>query len=43
MQDSYGNLVLNREAQNVVPNPINNVRVLWHLYNTLGNIVGISQ
>jgi hypothetical protein len=24
-------------------NPLNNVRVVWHLYDSLGNIVGLTQ
>jgi hypothetical protein len=42
-QDNFGNWVLNEEAQNIGPNPINNVMAVWHLYDALGNIVGITQ
>ena len=31
------------EAQNIGPNPINNVMVVWHLYAGLGNIVGVTR
>ena len=34
---SYG------EAQNIGANPINNVMVVWHLYDAFGNIVGLTQ
>jgi hypothetical protein len=42
-KDSFGNWNLNGEAQNIGPFTINNVRVVWHLYDALGNIVGITQ
>jgi hypothetical protein len=29
--------------QNIGANPLNNVRVAWHLYDAVGNIVGITQ
>jgi hypothetical protein len=35
--------MLNGEAQNIASNPINNVRVILHLYDTQGNIVGVTQ
>jgi hypothetical protein len=41
--DNLGNWVLNGEAQNIGSNPINNVMVVWHLYDALGNIVGLTQ
>jgi len=28
---------------NLWPNSINNVIVIWHLYDSLGNIVGVTQ
>jgi hypothetical protein len=34
---------LKGEAQNIGPFTINNVRVTWHLYDALGNIIGITQ
>jgi len=42
-QDNFGNWILNGEAQNIGANPINNVMVVWHLYDSLGNIVGLTQ
>ena len=42
-QDNFGNWVLNGEAQNIGANPLNNVMVVWHLYDALGNIVGVTQ
>jgi len=42
-QDNFGNWVLNGEAQNIGANPINNVMVVWHLYDALGNIFGLTQ
>jgi hypothetical protein len=42
-KDSFGNWVLNGEAQNIAFNPINNVRVILHLYDSQGNIVGLTQ
>jgi len=42
-KDTLGNWNLNREAQNIGPNPLNNVRVVRHLYDALGNIVGVTQ
>ena len=42
-QDNFGNWVLNGEAQNIGTNPINNVIVVWHLYDAFGNIVGLTQ
>ena len=42
-QDNFGNWVLNGEAQNIGPNPLNNVMVVWRLYDAPGNIVGITQ
>jgi len=42
-QDNLGNWVLNGEAQNIGANPINNVMVVWHLYDAFGNIVGLTQ
>jgi hypothetical protein len=43
IQDNLGNWVLNGEAQNIGSNPINNVLVVWHLYDAFGNIVGLTQ
>ena len=42
-RNNFGNWNLNGEIQNIGLNPINNVRVVWNLYNALGNIVGITQ
>jgi hypothetical protein len=42
-QDNLGNWILNGEAQNIGPNPLNNVIVVWHLYDAFGNIVGLTQ
>jgi hypothetical protein len=42
-QDNLGNWNLNGEAQNIEPNPINNVIMVWHLYDSFGNIVGVTQ
>jgi hypothetical protein len=42
-QDNLGNWNLNGEAQNIGANPLNNVMVVWHLYDSLGNIVGVTQ
>ena len=42
-QDNRGNSALIDEAQNIGANPINNVLVVWHLYDALGNIVGVIQ
>jgi hypothetical protein len=42
-KDSFGNWVLNGEAQNIASNPINNVRVILHLYDAQGNIIGLTQ
>ena len=42
-QDNFGNWNLNGESQNIGPNPINNVMVVWHLYDAFGNIVGVTQ
>jgi hypothetical protein len=42
-QDNLGNWMLNGEAQNIGANPLNNVIVVWHLYDALGNIVGVTQ
>ena len=28
---------------NLWPNSINNIIVIWHLYDSLGNIVGVTQ
>jgi hypothetical protein len=42
-QDNLGNGVLNGEAQNIGSYPINNVMGVLHLYNSLENIVGITQ
>ncbi len=42
-QDNLGNWVLNGEAQNMGTNPINNVRVVWNLYDSFVNIVGLTQ
>ena len=42
-KDDLGNQVLKCESQNVGPNPINNVLVVWYLYDALGNIVGVTQ
>ena len=36
-------MVLNGEAQNIGANPINNVMIVWHLYDALGNIFEITQ
>lgn len=41
--DSFGNKELNGETQNIASNPINNVRIILHLYNVQGNIVGVTQ
>jgi hypothetical protein len=44
-KDSFGNWLLNGEAQNIGgPFTINNVRVvLWHLYDALRNVIGLIQ
>ena len=42
-KDNFGNWNLNGEAQNIGPNPLNNVMVVWHLYDALGNIIGVTQ
>ena len=42
-KDSFGNWLLNGEAQNIGPFTINNVRLVWHLYDSLGNIIGLTQ
>jgi hypothetical protein len=42
-KDNLGNWVLNGEAQNIASNPINNVRVILHLYDAQGNIIGLTQ
>ena len=42
-QDNLGNWNLNGEAQNIGPNPLNNVLVVWHLYDALENIIGVTQ
>ena len=42
-KDSFGNWLLNGEAQNIGSFTINNVRVVWHLYNALGNVIGLTQ
>jgi hypothetical protein len=42
-QDNLGNWNLNGESQNIGANPLNNVMVVWHLYDSLGNIVGVTQ
>jgi hypothetical protein len=42
-QNNLGNWVLNGEAQNIGANPLNNVMVVWHLYDAFGNIVGLTQ
>jgi hypothetical protein len=42
-QNSLGSWVLNGEAQNIASNPINNVRVILHLYDAQGNIIGLTQ
>jgi hypothetical protein len=42
-KDNLGNWILNGEAQNIGPNPLNNVIVVWHLYDAFGNIVGLTQ
>jgi hypothetical protein len=31
------------EKLNIGPNPLNNVIVVWHLYDAQGNIVGVTQ
>ena len=41
--DNFGNWNLNGESQNVGPNPLNNVMVVWHLYDSSGNIVGLTN
>ena len=35
-QDSFGNWNLNGESQNIGANPLNNVMIVWHLYDALG-------
>ena len=42
-QDNLGNWNLNGEAQNIGANSLNNVMVVWHLYDSSGNIVGVIQ
>ena len=42
-KDSFGNWVLNGEAQNLGTFTINNVRAVWHLYDALGNVIGLTQ
>lgn len=42
-QNNLGNRVLNGEDQNIGSYPINNVMGVLHLYNSLENIVGITQ
>lgn len=42
-KDNFGNWNLNGESQNIGPNPLNNVMVVWHLYDVFGNIVGLTQ
>ena len=39
----FGNWDLNGEAQNIGANPLNNVLVVWHLYDAFGNIIGLTQ
>ena len=34
---------LNGKVQNIGANPLNNVMIVWHLYDDLGNIVGVAQ
>jgi hypothetical protein len=41
-QDSFGNRILNGEAQNIGANPLNNVMVVWYLYDSFVNIVGVT-
>ncbi|MER5176540.1 MAG: FxLYD domain-containing protein, partial [Candidatus Nitrosocosmicus sp.] len=42
-KDTFGNWILNGEAQNIASNPINNVRITWHLYDSQGNVIGLTQ
>ncbi len=42
-KDSFGNWLLNGEAQNIAPFTINNVMVVWHLYDAQGNVIGLTQ
>jgi len=42
-KDSFRNWILNGESQNICPNPLNNVMVVWHLYDSFGNVVGVTQ
>ena len=42
-KDNFGNWNLNGEAQNIGANQLNNVMAVWHLYDALGNIVGVKQ
>jgi hypothetical protein len=38
-KDSFVSWILNDESQNMRPNPINNVKVAWHLFDAFGNMV----
>jgi hypothetical protein len=42
-KDNLGNWDLNGEAQIIGPFTINNVRIVWHLYDALGNVIGLTQ
>jgi len=42
-QDSFGNRILNGEAQHIGANPLNTAMVVWHLYDSFVNIVGVTQ
>ncbi|MGN6351336.1 MAG: hypothetical protein ACTHL3_07725 [Candidatus Nitrosocosmicus sp.] len=42
-KDPLGNWILNGEAQNIATHPLKNVRIVWSLYDSHGNIVGLVQ
>ena len=42
-KDTLGNWTLSGVIQNIGTNPINNVRIMWHLYDSQGNLIGLAQ
>ena len=43
IKNSFGNWVVNGEAQNVASKTLNQVRAILHFYDAQGNIVGLKQ
>jgi hypothetical protein len=42
-KDTLGNWTLSGVIQNIGTNAVNNVRIMWHLYDSQGNLVGLAQ